>query len=116
MVEGLRGREAMRRSWRLARGSLGKIFGTLLLTWILMAIVAGIVQLPLNAIAPDTGAGGWILRAIGASAASVITQPFTGIVVVLLYFDMRIRKEGFDLTLMAQEMGDGTAGPALESP
>jgi hypothetical protein len=32
-------------------------------------------------------------------------MPFGTIVTVLLYFDMRIRKEGFDLTLMAQEIG-----------
>lgn len=106
MVEGLRGGEALRRSWRLARGSSWKIFGTMLLTGIITGIVAGIVQLPLNAVASAAGGSGWIFRAIGASAASVITQPFTGIVVVLLYFDMRVRKEGFDLALMAQEMGD----------
>jgi hypothetical protein len=37
--------------------------------------------------------------------ASVIVTPFTIGVIVLLYFDARIRKEGFDLAVMAREVG-----------
>ena len=29
---------------------------------------------------------------------------------VLLYFDVRVRKEGYDVELLAQEMGEGSAG------
>jgi hypothetical protein len=41
---------------------------------------------------------------VGSAAASVVTTPFLTIVVVLLYFDQRIRKEGLDLSIMAQEL------------
>lgn len=104
IVEGARGTKAMGRSWRLAKGFFWKIFGTVILAGILASIVGAIIQVPLEIAASAIGTNGWLLRAIGTSAGQVITSPFSGMVIVLLYFDMRIRKEGFDLALMAQEM------------
>ena len=103
-IEGARGTKAMRRSWQLSRGFFWKILGTILLAGILTSIVGGILQLPLEFLADRMGDSGWLLRAIGGSAAAIVTRPYAGIVAVLLYFDMRIRKEGFDLALMAQEI------------
>ena len=105
-IEGRRGTKAMGRSWRLAQGFFWKILGTTLLATILAGIVGSILQIPLAIVADHAGSSGWVLRAVGGSAAAIVTRPFTGIIVVLLYFDMRIRKEGFDLALMAQEIVD----------
>ncbi|MGH2725616.1 MAG: glycerophosphoryl diester phosphodiesterase membrane domain-containing protein [Actinomycetota bacterium] len=104
VVEGKKGTKAMRRSWRLAKGSFWKIFGTLLLAGILSAIVAAILTIPFGLAAERMGESGWFLSSLGTSLAQVIVTPFSSIIGVLLYFDMRIRKEGFDLALMAQEV------------
>jgi hypothetical protein len=106
-IEGRRGTRAMRRSWELSKGFFWKIFGTVFLAGIMTGLVGGILQIPLSVAGAAIGPSGWILNAIGGSAASIVTRPFAGIVIVLVYFDMRIRKEGFDLALMAQEI----AGP-----
>ena len=45
--------------------------------------------------------------------ASVVTTPFMAAVLVLIYFDLRVRKEGFDLQLLAQ--GVGHVSPGAES-
>jgi hypothetical protein len=50
------------------------------------------------------GTAGWPFYAIGLSLAAILTTPFTTLISVLLYFDLRIRKEAFDLEIMAQEM------------
>jgi hypothetical protein len=104
VVEGTRGRQAMRRSWHLAKGRFWPIFGTLVLAGILTALVGIILSLPFQLIGNAMGSGGWVLRAIGQSLSSVITLPFSAIVTVLLYFDLRIRKEGLDLAIMAREL------------
>ena len=104
VVEGARGTKAMGRSWRLAKGFFWKIFGTVILAGILASIINSVIQIPLAIAADSIGTNGWLLRALGNSAGEVITSPFTGMVIVLLYFDMRIRKEGFDLALLAREM------------
>ncbi len=43
---------------------------------------------------------------------SVITTPFMAAVLVLIYFDLRVRKEGFDLELLSQGVGVPGAPPA----
>jgi hypothetical protein len=45
-----------------------------------------------------------ILTFIGGAIGGSLITPFSLIVQVLLYFDLRIRKEAFDLSLMAQQL------------
>jgi hypothetical protein len=104
VVEGRKGTKALARSWRLSRRSFWRIFGTFILTSIMAAIVQGILALPAGWAYSVIGTSGWAIYALGASLAVIVTTPFTTLVAVLLYFDMRIRKEGFDLEIMAREM------------
>ena len=80
------------------------------LAGILGALVAGILSIPAVLIS-DVWTEGWIARVVLVSLAQVVVTPFTTIVPVLLYFDMRIRKEGLDLAIMAQELGRAPGGP-----
>jgi hypothetical protein len=105
VIENVRGRKALGRSWRLAKGHFWKIFGTLILAGILSWVVASILQFPLLLAAAPLGSAGWPLRALGGIFGGVITRPFAALVGVLLYFDMRVRKEGLDIALMARELG-----------
>lgn len=105
VVEQWRGTQAMRRSWHLALGRFWPIVGAGIIASIISAVVSGIMTLLPAYVATRVGTGGWVLRALGSSLASVVTTPFATIVTVLLYFDLRIRKEGLDLAIMAQEVG-----------
>ena len=104
VVEGKKGSKALRRSWQLAKGHFWKILGTLVLAGIMASVVEGILSVPGAIAFAATGPGGWPFLAIGNSLAAIITTPFTTLITVLLYFDLRIRKEAFDLEVMAQEM------------
>jgi hypothetical protein len=104
VVEGQKGSKALRRSFRLAKGSFWKILGTILLASILAGVVEGVLSIPGSAAFGAIGTAGWPFYAIGLSLAAIITTPFTTLISVLLYFDLRIRKEAFDLEIMAQEM------------
>jgi hypothetical protein len=106
VVEDHRAIAALSRSWRLTRGVAFRVFGTTLLAAVLAGIVSLILVVP-GTVLYATGALGtqsWILQATFTALAGTITAPFTTIVVVLLYFDARIRKEGLDLAVMAQEV------------
>ena len=104
VVEGKKGSKALRRSWELAKGSFWKIVGTLLLAGIMASVVEGVLSIPGAVAFAAIGPGGWPFLAIGGSLAAIITTPFSTLITVLLYFDLRIRKEAFDLEVMAQEM------------
>lgn len=104
VVEDLRGSKALNRSWRLSRGMFWKIFGTIFLAGVLASVVTGILLVPAGISADALGPNVWLLQGVLAAVATVITTPFTTMIPVLLYFDARIRKEGFDLSVMAQQL------------
>jgi hypothetical protein len=104
IVEGKKGSAALGRSWRLAKGYFWKILGTYLLASIMASFIEGVLSIPGAIAYAAVGAVGWPLYAIGLSLAAILTTPFTTLIAVLLYFDLRIRKEAFDLEVMAEEM------------
>jgi len=117
LLEDLRGRKARRRSRELVRGRWWPTFVTVVLAVILNQIVAGAISSPVIALAfsnQGDSIAGIIVRAITGTASSAITTPFIAAVVIVLYFDLRVRKEGFDLELLAQ--GVGVAPPEHAFP
>jgi hypothetical protein len=109
VIEGRRGTDAMGRSWRLVKGRTGKVLLTVFLAGILAAIVSGILSIPAG-LASQFWTEGWVVRSVLTAVAQVIVMPFTTIVPVLLYFDMRVRKEALDVAIMAQELGRAAPG------
>ena len=123
---------ALGRSWRLVRGSFWRVFGILLLTAIIVLIAASVLRLPFTIIggvfssgssaSPLGGAGfitaaaghpsllALIITAIGSIIAGAITQPVSAGVTVLLYVDLRMRREGLDLALQTAASEGPMAG------
>jgi hypothetical protein len=104
VVEGLKGTKALGRSWRLSKGNFWRLFGVLLLASIMAGIVSSVLTIPTSLAFGAIGPGGWPIEALGQSIAQVLTLPFATLIAVLLYFDLRIRKEAFDLQVMAREL------------
>lgn len=104
VVEGHRGSGALRRSWRLTKGFFWRTLGTLLLSGLIVGIVSGILSIPGEMAVQALGPDAWPISALVTALATVLLTPFGTVVIVLLYFDLRIRKEGFDLEVMAREL------------
>jgi hypothetical protein len=105
VVEDVRGTKALGRSWRLTKGHFWRVLGLLVLSGLIASVGAAIITIPTQFAAVALGPGGWPVAALGSALATVLITPFSSLIVVLLYFDMRIRKEGFDIEVMAQELG-----------
>jgi hypothetical protein len=102
---------AIDRSWHLMKGNALKALGLLAIAGIVVAMIQGIVVAPTSMMAAFSARGGadpsWWLTAITAvlnAVVSTLLLPVSSIVVILLYYDVRIRKEGFDLELLASEL------------
>lgn len=112
------GTQALRRSFGLVRSRWWPTLGALLLGFVLQWIVGFIVGLPLGIIAAISEPGSltaFLASGVASIVASVVTTPFLAAVFVLVYFDLRVRKEGFDLELLAQSIGSPDL-PASEGP
>ena len=109
ILEGIRGRKALGRSFRLVRGRWWPTFGALVTAYLLagvaQAIIGAILAGALLVGAEDSLVGAVLLSGTANTVAGVLTTPFQAAVTTLIYFDLRVRKEGLDLELLAQNVG-----------
>jgi uncharacterized membrane protein len=116
VIEGATVRTALRRSTILTKGAKGRIFVVMLIVSAL-TMTAGMLQMPLLLIVARSPLQEHVL----AQAASLIVNAFAQMVVTpvgliglsLVYFDQRVRQEGFDLLLM---LGPQTPVPQAVTP
>jgi len=109
VTEGLGPWQGIKRSWRLARRRFWPTLGTMLLAGIVALILSNVVSLAPDSIGLLIGLHwGWLLLALGASLSSLIVVPIAAITATLVYFDARIRTEGFDLQVIAAGIGRST--------
>jgi hypothetical protein len=90
VVEGRRGTQAMGRSWELVGGHWWHAYGTLVVAGLLTGVVNAVITAPF-------GNTGWFVQAVAAAVATVVTLPYGALVGVLLYLDLRARKENLTL-------------------
>lgn len=91
------------RSAQLSRGRKGHILGTSLLAFLIFFVVYFAVTI--------VGAmtGSLVIGTLMTIVASIIAWPMFAIVEMLLYYDARIRAEGFDIELMEAGLGEALA-------
>ena len=104
VVEDVRGTKAIGRSWRLTKGNFWRLLALLVLSTLIATVGVLIITIPTEVVALMVGSAGWPISALGSILAMVLITPFSMLIIVLFYFDMRIRKEGFDIEVMAQEL------------
>jgi hypothetical protein len=108
LSEGIGPVEAMGRSFRLVKGRWWATFGALLVMYLLVAVISGILGALLGATliaAVDSEVVAAVFYTIVNTLSSLITLPLMASVLTVMYFDLRVRKEGFDLQLLARGVG-----------
>lgn len=111
MAEGIGGSKALRRSAALVKGRWWVVFGVMILSYLLATIVAGAIVAVVIGFADSMSPIGYTALDIGLSTlATAVTTPFTVAASTVMYFDLRVRKEGFDLELLAREAGIDSDG------
>jgi hypothetical protein len=97
--------DAFGRSWALTRGFKGKVLGlstvALLLTNTLPSLVLQGVG---SALAATLPALGFVITALGYALPLILT-PVIAAVITLMYYDLRVRREAFDLQMLGEELG-----------
>ncbi len=114
---------AIGRSMDLTKGQWGRIFLIFALFILLSWVALLILEFPFSiaqAILLKQGEQSSVLAALsqlGNSMASVLVGPLGTIAFALVYYDVRVRKEAFDLQVMMAALGPATPGePASIGP
>ncbi|HTZ94206.1 MAG TPA: hypothetical protein VMB74_17585 [Streptosporangiaceae bacterium] len=119
---------AIKRSFELSQGSFWRLFGIRLLTAFIVSIASLVLSIPFTIASGALGGSGSlfsvgtkatlasvIIAAIGGIVASTVTAPISAGVVVLLYADLRMRREGLDLALRTAAQSDSLTGDEFDS-
>lgn len=106
LLEGIRGKGALKRSRQLVKGRWWPTLAVVLLVALIQGVVQG-VFLGIFGIVSLSGndVAGAVADFIGQTVSSALTTPLSAAVLTVLYFDLRVRKEGFDLELLARRLG-----------
>jgi len=113
MFEGRRALGMFGRSIQLARGSELRILWNLIVYSIVFLGMMIVIGTPFIFTAGLLSAGGEIsvvgdlVADVGGIAVSLLAMPVVYIATALLYFDIRVRKEGYTMSQLSREMGAG---------
>jgi uncharacterized membrane protein len=99
---------ALARSWNLTRGSRLRLFGLLLTLLVLLYIplvaigaVASVLLPASMGAGPGAGATAGLVAVALAGIVQLFVYPLFYCVLTVAYYDLRVRKEGFDLEVLA---------------
>ncbi|HEX5163759.1 MAG TPA: hypothetical protein VFV93_00065 [Thermomicrobiales bacterium] len=115
LVEGSGLRNALARSRRLVAGHWWRVIGIVVLLAIIQGIISAFFTLPAtifgfgSLFSDPTGTDASplvvALDAIGSTAGQIVAGPIAYCAYILLYYDLRVRKEGLDIELAARSLG-----------
>jgi hypothetical protein len=102
--------EAMGRSWKLTRKHWWRTFATLLVLVIIAFVLYFAIGYGLSAavvaVAPEIGTVAYaIVNTLLTLISLAIVYPLVAAVLIVVYYDLRVRSEGFDLELLARGVG-----------
>lgn len=100
---------ALSRAWRLSSGHRWRIFGIQLLLLILNLVLSILIAALFGGLAA-AGSGGTqtvvsnVVQTLVNLASTIVWAPVQWIAFTVLYYDLRVRKEAFDLQLAAEAL------------
>jgi hypothetical protein len=106
----------------LTRGSLGRVFALLAFTLIITYAVLLVFQGPFLFVGvlagPEAPAFFWsnLLGTISGSIGGAFTAPLMIVAFAVLYYDLRVRKEGLDVELMLASLDQANRGESGAAP
>jgi hypothetical protein len=116
LLEDLGPRASLERSFRLTKDSAGRAFVIFLLYFIMLYAAILLFMFPflfmagLSAKEPGMMRIWLSLSQVGNFLAGILVSPFLTIATAVFYYDLRVRKEAFDLQLMMNPSGSIPSG------
>lgn len=108
IIEGAGGATALRRSFELAKSRFWPLLGIGIVFNLLTMVLTSIIVSPFSfatglAVAALEAPSLMAIPALMQGLATAVITPFMAVGLTLTYFDTRIRREGYDLEVMAQQ-------------
>ncbi len=115
MVEGTKGSKALGRSWELVESRWMATFGVLVVGAIFIILLEILVTLAaegLGSLADEQTTLYFALLSAANGIGTIISAPFQAAIITVIYYDLRVRKEAFDVELLTEQLD----APAIGGP
>ena len=100
---------ALGRSRRLVKGRWWGTAGVIFIANVLNAVIGGVVVGVLTAVALNHHNPSVLfavsVTTLATAISQILLQPFVASITTVLYYDLRVRHEGYDIELMAEQLG-----------
>jgi hypothetical protein len=93
------------RSWEITKGARGRVFGLVFVATLLASVLPAIVLSAMGAFVVQIAPGAMFYWTILAAILPIVLTPIVPCVLTLTYYDLRVRREGFDLQLLSEQLG-----------
>jgi hypothetical protein len=93
------------RSWELTRGARGRVFGLVFVGTLIAGFLPQIVLSALGGLVTELLPAAVLPWTIVAAALPIVLTPIVPCILTLAYYDLRVRREGFDLQLLSEQLG-----------
>ena len=101
VLEDIGAGKAMSRSWALTKGFRLRIVGLLFVVLIVLMIPFLAIGAMGGAFQAEPSTGSVVLVTVASGLVSLVVGPLLYCVLTLVYYDLRVRKEAFDLEMLA---------------
>ena len=109
IIEGVKTIPALQRAFELARQNVMRMSWDLLVFFLVAFGLGFVLFTPFILFFPnETDALSRTLVVVSLIAPAVVVPPVLSIAITLLYYDLRVRNEGFNIEKLSQEMGLAT--------
>jgi hypothetical protein len=106
IIEGVKTIPALQRAFELARQNVMRMSWDLLVFFLVAFGLGFVLFTPFILFFPnETDALSRTLVVVSLIAPAVVVPPVLSIAITLLYYDLRVRNEGFNIEKLSQEMG-----------
>jgi hypothetical protein len=93
------------RSWELTRGARLRMLGLAVVGWLISSLLPAIVAQAVGALVVEMIPSGQLAWSLVASVFPIVLAPILPCILTLAYYDLRVRREGFDLQLLSEQLG-----------
>jgi hypothetical protein len=117
LLENLGPRASLERSFALTKDNAGRAFLIYLLYFVILYAAVALIAIPFGFGIVFSRNDPVMLRTwsalseVGSFAAEVLITPILTIAIAIFYFDLRVRKEAFDIQMMMNPLAGGIPGP-----
>jgi hypothetical protein len=97
--------DSFARSWELTRDAKRKVLGLVFVGYLLASLLPSIVLSVVGELVKEIAPAAMLPWTVVSAGVPILLAPIIPCILTLAYYDLRVKREGFDLQLLGEQLG-----------